>query len=171
MKITADLLSNVDSRINPLGDRELILRDYKIPDLNDAINFTNNDLRALGNFPRLNRLQCLLLNNNRINKIESGLEAYIPNIHTIYLTNNLITELNDIEPLKTLRKMTHLSLLDNPVTKKQNYRLYVIYTLPSVRVLDFNRVKLVERKEAEALFGTATKTFEPSEELNKASKQ
>lgn len=34
-----------------------------------------------------------------------------------------------------------LSLLDNPVTRKDNYRLYVIFTMPQLRFLDFRRVK------------------------------
>lgn len=123
-----------------------------VQDLNDAIDFTNNDLRVLGNFPRLNRLQSLLLNNNRISKIESGLETYVPNLHTIILTNNLINELGDLEPLTKLKKLTHLSLLDNPVAKKQHYRLYVIYKFPQLRVLDFNKVKLAEKNQAIALF-------------------
>lgn len=32
----------------------------------DTIDFSDNDLRKLGGFPLLNRLKCLLLNNNRI---------------------------------------------------------------------------------------------------------
>jgi U2 small nuclear ribonucleoprotein A' len=93
-----------------------------------------------------------LLNNNRISKIESGLETYVPNLHTIILTNNLINELGDLEPLTKLKKLTHLSLLDNPVAKKQHYRLYVIYKFPQLRVLDFNKVKLAEKNQAIALF-------------------
>ncbi|KAI8072225.1 L domain-like protein [Gilbertella persicaria] len=190
MKLTAELLANSLSHINPLGERELVLRDLKIPvienlgaskDLNDTIDFTNNDLRVLGNFPRLNRLQHLLLNNNRISKIESGLNNYVPNLQTIILTNNSITELGDLAPLVECKKLTHLSVLDNPVTKKQYYRLYVIHKLPQLRVLDFNKVKLTERKEAAAMFtkdgvendlarsiaDNKTKTFEPGEGLAK----
>ena len=33
------------------------------------------------------------------------------------------------------------SLMRNPVTTKKHYRLYVIHKVPSVRVLDFQRVK------------------------------
>ncbi|CEP08091.1 hypothetical protein [Parasitella parasitica] len=193
MKLTADLISNSVSQINALGDRELVLRDLKIPaienlgvtkDLNDAIDFTNNDLRVLGNFPRLNRLQHLLLNNNRISKIDTGLFSYIPNVNTIILTNNALSELGDLEALVECQKLTHLSLLDNPVAKKEHYRLYLIYKLPQLRVLDFNKVKLTEKKAANALFrksdGTdndlikslvdnKTKTFEVGEGLDNGS--
>ena len=137
-------------------------------------------MRVLGNFPRLNRLQQLLLNNNRISKIDTGLDGYLPNLNTIILTNNALSELGDLEALIECKKLTHVSFLDNPVTKKQYYRLYVIYKLPQIRVLDFNKVKLSEKKEAEALFRKAdgtdndlaksitdskTKTFEPGEGL------
>ncbi|KAI8887446.1 L domain-like protein, partial [Backusella circina FSU 941] len=189
MKLTADLLSESVSRINPLGDRELILRDYKIPvienlgvtkDLNDTIDFVNNDLRVFGNFPRLNRLQNVFLNNNRISKIESNINEFLPSLKTIILTNNAISELGDLEPLILCKKLTHLSVMDNPVAKKPHYRLYIIYKVPQIRVLDFNKVKQSERKEAAALFakddGTdndlaksitdnKTKTFEPGEGL------
>lgn len=33
------------------------------------------------------------------------------------------------------------SLLGNPVVAKKNYRYYVIHKIPSLRVLDFNRIK------------------------------
>lgn len=88
--------------------------------------------------------------------------------------------MGDLEPLAKCKKLTHLSVLDNPVTKKPHYRLYVIYKLPQLHVLDFNKVKLSERKEAEQLFrksdgsdndlaksitDSKTKTFEPGEGL------
>ncbi|KAI8086151.1 leucine-rich repeat-domain-containing protein [Halteromyces radiatus] len=186
MKLTVDLINDSVTHINPLKDRELVLRNLKIPtienlgatkDLNDTIDFTNNDLKVLGNFPRLNRLKHLLLANNRISKIDTGLENYLPELTTLVLTNNSMEELGDIEPLATLRKLDHLVLLDNPVTKKEHYRLYVIYKLPSVRVLDFNKVKQKERDQARELFqadgqdnelaqsitGNKSKTFEPGE--------
>lgn len=131
----------------------------------------------------MNRLQQLLLNNNRISKIDSGLSQYLPNLHTIILTNNALSELGDLEPLVELTSLTRLSLLDNPVTKKQHYRLYVIYKLKNLRVLDFNKVKLTERQEATRLFSrdgsdnelvksmteNKTKTFEPGEGLTTGS--
>lgn len=48
---------------------------YKLPEIQnmgatldqfDTIDFSDNDLRKLGGFPYLQRLKCLLLNNNRI---------------------------------------------------------------------------------------------------------
>ena len=59
------------------------------------------------------------------------------------LTNNNISELSELEPLGGLKRLQYLSLLDNPVTRKKHYRSYVIWKVPSVRVLDFKRVRKV----------------------------
>ncbi|KAI8344421.1 leucine-rich repeat-domain-containing protein [Chlamydoabsidia padenii] len=187
MKLTVDLINDSITHINPLKDRELMLRNLKIPaienlggtkDLNDTIDFTNNDLRVLGNFPRLLRLKHLLLANNRISKIDDGLETTLPQLNTIILTNNSLEELGDIEPLTSISTLHHLVLLDNPVTKKEHYRLYVIYKMPFLRVLDYNKIKQKERDQAQALFQSKdgqdnalvqsmtenkSKTFEPGE--------
>ncbi|CAG8627937.1 888_t:CDS:2, partial [Paraglomus occultum] len=147
-------------------------------DQNDTIDITDNDIRVLGNFPLLPRLRRLLLANNRITRIDPQLAEYLPNVNTIVLTNNNISELSELEPLGGLKKLQYLSLLDNPVTRKKHYRSYVIWKVPSVRVLDFKRVRKVEREEAQKLFvtadgsesslaksisETAAKTFEPGE--------
>ncbi|KAI9499569.1 leucine-rich repeat-domain-containing protein [Zychaea mexicana] len=195
MKLTTDVINGSVSRLNSLNQRELVLRDLQLPaienlgvtkDLNDTIDFSNNDLRVLGNFPRMVRLQHLLLANNRINKIELNLAEYVPNLTTAIMTNNSIHELGDLEPLAKCKRLTFLSLLDNPVTKKQYYRAYLIHKLPRLRVLDFKKVKQREREEAAALFMedgvenslgqsiTDTKssnTFEVGEGLSTAQKQ
>ncbi|KAG2225031.1 hypothetical protein INT45_003231 [Circinella minor] len=195
MKLTADVLNSAISHLNALKERELVLRDLKLPaienlgvtkDLNDTIDFSNNDLRVLGNFPRLIRLQHLLLANNRINKIESNLAEFLPNLTTLILTDNSIQELGDLEALAKFKRLTFLSLADNPVTKKQYYRLYLIHKLPRLRVLDFKKIKQKEREEANTLFvengvenelgqsisdTKSSNTFEVGEGLSAAQKQ
>lgn len=95
----------------------------------------------MGNFPRMIRLQHLLLANNRINRIESNIHEYVPNLTTLILTNNSIQELGDLEALSHCKRLTHLSLIDNPVAKKNHYRLYLIHKLPKLRVLDYVKVR------------------------------
>lgn len=38
------------------------------------------------------------------------------------------------------------------MTAKAHYRLYVIYKLPQVNLLDFRKIRMKERKEAASLF-------------------
>lgn len=66
---------------------------------------------------------------------------FLPKLHTLVLTNNRLVNLVEIDPLASLSKLQYLSLLDNNITKKPNYRLYVIHKLKPLRVLDFKKVK------------------------------
>lgn len=85
----------------------------------DAIDLTDNDLSSLGNFPFFPRLRTLLLSRNRINHIQPTLVSSLPNLTVLVLTSNNISELADLEPLRNLTKLTHLTLLENPVTRKE----------------------------------------------------
>ncbi|KAK9450371.1 leucine-rich repeat-domain-containing protein [Limtongia smithiae] len=164
MKLTADLINSSPSYINTLKDRELSLRGHRIPllenlgaskDLNDTIDLTDNDLTHLTNLPRLPRLRRLLLARNRIAHIAPppALANAVPNLTTLVLTSNTIGSLDEIDNLSELKKLAYLTLIDNPVTRKENYRLYVIAKVPSVRILDFQKVKQSEREEARSLYG------------------
>jgi len=66
---------------------------------------------------------------------------FLLKLHSLILTNNRLVNLAEIDPLASLPKLQFLSLLDNNVTKKPNYRLYVIHKLKSLRVLDFKKVR------------------------------
>ncbi|CAI9726212.1 small nuclear ribonucleoprotein A trichohyalin-like [Octopus vulgaris] len=150
VKLSAELIEHSAQYTNPVRDRELDLRGYKIPvienlgttlDQFDTIDFSDNEIRKLDGFPLLKRLKCLLLSNNRIVRIGEDLELSVPNLETIILTNNSIQELSDLDNLANCKNLKYLSLLRNPVTNKKNYRLYVAHKLPTVRVLDFQRIK------------------------------
>ncbi|KAF5284337.1 hypothetical protein FQA39_LY04630 [Lamprigera yunnana] len=187
VKLTAELIQNSMQYINPVKDRELDLRGYKIPEIEnlgatgdqfDTIDFSENDIRKLDGFPYLKRIKCLLMNNNRIVRIGTHLEEHIPNLESLILTGNHVEELADLDPLCTLEKLNCLSLLHNPVTAKAHYRLYLIYKIPQLRVLDFRKVKLKERDEAKNLFKSRkgkelqkeilkrAKTFVPGQSVN-----
>lgn len=161
VKLTAQMIADSPQYTNPLRDREVDLRGYKLSvienlgatlDQFDCIDLSDNDIKKLENFPLLRRLRMLILNNNRICRFESNMEQCLPQLETVVLTNNNVQELTDLEPLKTIKTLTNISFLRNPITTKQNYRLFVIHCLPQVRVLDFQRVKMKEREAAKKLF-------------------
>ena len=139
--------------------------DNKIPaienliitkDLYDTIDLTDNEIKLLANFPRLNRLSSLFLSNNSISRIYSEFfsPVQLPRLHTLILTGNRLLDFGDLEPLAAFRyQLKHLSLLDNPVVKKPHYRLFLISRLPALKTLDFKKVKRVEVEEAKKMFG------------------
>ncbi|KAK9682983.1 hypothetical protein RND81_10G110800 [Saponaria officinalis] len=163
VRLTADLIWKSPHFFNAIKERELDLRGNKIAvienlgateDQFDTIDLTDNEIVKLENFPFLSRLGTLLLNNNRVTRINNNIGEFLPNLHSLVLTNNRLVNLVEIDPLASLPKLKLLTLLDNNVTKKPNYRLYVIHKLKSLRVLDFKKVKQKERLEAEKLFAS-----------------
>lgn len=161
VKLTPELINQSMQYINPCRDRELDLRGYKIPQIEnmgatldqfDTIDLSDNDLRKLDGFPHLPRLKCLLLNNNRIVRISDKLHEFVENLDSVILTGNNLQELGDVEPLCHLPKLESLSLLMNPVSTKPHYREYVTFKFPHLRLLDFRKIKLKDRKAAQEFF-------------------
>ncbi|XP_020088201.1 U2 small nuclear ribonucleoprotein A' [Ananas comosus] len=182
VRLTADLIWKSPHFFNAIKERELDLRGNKIAvienlgateDQFDTIDLSDNEIVKLENFPHLNRLGTLLINNNRITRINPNIGEFLPKLHTLVLTNNRLVNLVEIDPLASLKNLQFLSLLDNNITKKPNYRLYVIHKLKHLRLLDFKKVKQKERIEAGKLFASkeaeeeakkvSTKTFTPGE--------
>jgi len=163
MKLTPELIEASPSFINPLKDRELDLRGHKIPaienlgvtkDQHDTIDLTDNSITHVQNFPLLKRLTSLLLANNRIAHISPTLAVSIPNLSSLTLSNNAISELGDLCPLGELKRLEYLTLLSNPVREKKWYREWVIFNCKPLRVLDFQRIQDKERNQAKPLFLT-----------------
>jgi U2 small nuclear ribonucleoprotein A' len=182
VRLTADLILRSPQYFNAVKERELDLRGNKIAvienvgateDQFDSIDLSDNEIVKLEGFPLLRRLSTLLVNNNRIARLHANLGASLPKLSTLVLTTNKLVNLSDLDPLSTLPKLQTLSLLDNEVTKKPQYRLYVIHRCPNLRLLDFKKIKQKERIEAQKAFGgtaeeqaakkEAAKTFVPGE--------
>lgn len=187
MKLSPELIEGAYQYINSsTRDRELDLRDYKIGvienlgatlDQFDSIDFSNNDIRRLEGFPILLRLKRLYLSNNRISKIDDILYESLPNLEGLLLMNNQLQELGDIDSLGKFTKLEVVSFLGNPLTTKKHYRLYVIHRIPSLKLLDFKKIKQMERDKANQMFsgengrklaneiGVRSKTFVPGENI------
>lgn len=73
----------------------------------------------LGNFPLSPRVRTLLLARNRIAAIQPSLPAAVPSLRNLVLSGNSLGELSDLDVLARFARLTHLVLLDNPVTKKE----------------------------------------------------
>jgi U2 small nuclear ribonucleoprotein A' len=121
--------------------------------MNDTIDLCDNEIAVLDNFPLLPRLRTLLLCNNRIHEIATRLGSQLPGLETLVLTNNTLAQLMHLEPLRACTQLRYLSLLDNPIVHVEHYRLWVVWRLPQLRVVDFTRIKEQERVQAKQLFG------------------
>ncbi|KAE8902414.1 hypothetical protein PF005_g1069 [Phytophthora fragariae] len=163
MRLTADVILRAQVSINPLRERELSLRGYKAPAVEnlgvtqdgfDCIDLSDNEIKKLENFPRLRRLRMLLLHNNHVSKIQENLADAIANLEFLMLTGNRIAQLSELDHLVCFAKLDTLSLSGNPVTKRKYYREYVIHKLPQLHVLDFQRIRPRDREAANAFFNS-----------------
>lgn len=102
----------------------------------------------------MRRLQSLYLANNLISRVADGLGPNLTRLETLILTNNRIAQLGEIDALASMQSLLLLSLLHNPVTRRPNYRLYVIHRFPHLRTLDFEKIKRKERIAAAKFFAS-----------------
>ena len=103
-------------------------------------------------------MRTLLLSNNEISKIDPNFGVGFPRLENLVLTNNKVfgiqvKDFAQIDSLAKCKTLKRLSLLNNAVTSLNNYRLYVISKVPSITALDFQKVKMEERKKAKEMFG------------------
>ena len=162
MRLTAELVEHAVQRMNPIAEREIILRGYKIPaientgtlrDAFDCIDLCDNEIKVLGNFTRSPRVTMVLACNNQISKIDANLGGALPRLATLSLANNSIDSFAEIDNLRACDHLESLSLLNNPLCQSPHYRPYLIAKAPpSLKLLDFRKIKQVERAEALKLF-------------------
>jgi len=114
----------------------------------ECIDLSDNEIKRLENFSYLDRLNTLILTNNRIKTIH-GIAECLPNLENLFLMNNKISDLREVAKLGKCRKLQRLVLINNSVTQQLNYRPFVISRIPSLKILDFNVVTAKERRQAE----------------------
>lgn len=66
---------------------------------------------------------------------------------------NRVASLEALLPLAQSPRLTRLYLINNPVAALPHYRAYVAAAIPSLRVLDFQKVTATEREEGRQRFG------------------
>ncbi|KAJ9124325.1 hypothetical protein QFC22_001125 [Naganishia vaughanmartiniae] len=128
MRLTPEVMARSQSHLNPLKEREL-------------------DLRA----PRIRTIHAGL---NNISTIAPNLSSTVPYLEQLVLTSNNLATFASLLPLANFAKLTHLSLIGNPVRNQKHYREWVIWKVANgkLRTLDFKRIKDAERTHARSLF-------------------
>lgn len=120
-----------------MNDRELVLREWGIPAIEnlgavaardefDVIDFSNNRITRLENFPRLRRLTQLLCAGNLIESIDAkNIGKNLPNLTSLTLSHNNLSSLAEVANIgSSCPKLEFLSLTGNPVTSKLLFSNY-----------------------------------------------
>ncbi|NXG94267.1 LRC72 protein, partial [Stercorarius parasiticus] len=131
-------------------------------------------LRIIPSLSRFHRLRYLWINNNKIQDLTFLIKNYC--LTELYLNNNELTDISGalkhlralqilllhnnqlkkldktVKELEGMISLQTLNLFHNPLAQDRDYRLYVIYFLPSVQLLDRKSVTQKERESALHLY-------------------
>ena len=97
--------------------------------------------------PNFQLLEWLDLSYNYLEKIEKEIVENLPNLKTLYLHGNYISNLDEVKKLEGLPYLQTLTLYGNFIEQIKGYRLYVLgmlYEKSSLKKLDS---VLITRKE------------------------
>lgn len=159
MKLTPQVLRDAPNVISPEGKLTVVLRNLDIPyienldltnDSIQALDLTNNHIGEFGDVPARPDLQVVLLANNNISRV--GTNGTLP-LRSLLLANNNLGAFSAVAPLRQFHTLQTLLMVGNPIAREHHYRPFVIWLLPSLRVLDCAKVKAAERSAACDLFG------------------
>lgn len=159
MRLTAQVINAASIVLNVENQLTLQLRNLQIPQIENlgitqdkytVIDLTGNEIVELGNIPsNLTSLEVLLLANNNVAYVSDSLPEN--NIRTLSLINNNITQFHG--NFHKFVCLENLAMVGNPVCQLKNYRLFMIWLVPTLKVLDFQKVKQSERIQANEMFG------------------
>ena len=163
------LADNEISQIQGLENtllEELVLDENKITKFEGLsklvflkkLDLGKNKICKFENLDSLIHLTQLSIEDNEISSL-NGLKA-LKNLMELYACSNRIGNLKEIQHLKSLPKLIILDLSGNSLCRQKNYRLYCVYYLRKLKVLDGIGVDVNEQQSArEKYSGKLTAEF------------
>ncbi|XP_072533364.1 leucine-rich repeat-containing protein 9 [Salminus brasiliensis] len=141
----------------------------------EELSLNHNNISSLDGLCKLQRLTRLSVNSNQLQCLDGSVLDHLPNLHflsaeknlisslhgvqrsrslfELYVGNNNISTTRDIYHLKALTSLIILDLYGNPLVEKlENYRIYVVFHLPSLKALDGTAVEVSECENAKDVF-------------------
>lgn len=139
----------------------LFLQDNALTTISGLAGMTNlrylvldrNRIRKTvpGDLSSLRGLLELHLDNNRLHELQSV--EYLEELEHLYLNGNRLENLECfLDSIKTLKRLSHLGLCENPLSKVPSYRLVICRYLQNLQSLDGIKFSSLEIQMAANLF-------------------
>ncbi|XP_029349892.1 leucine-rich repeat-containing protein 9 [Echeneis naucrates] len=142
----------------------------------EELSLNNNNISTLSGLSKLHRLNKMSVDGNQLSSLDASVLDQLPNLSflsvesnhisslhgiqrvcsllELYIGNNQIFTSRDIYYLKGLTNLIILDLYGNPLKERlENYRIYVVFHLPSLKALDGVAVEVTECESAKDMFG------------------
>ncbi|KAI8805973.1 hypothetical protein BJ742DRAFT_901172 [Cladochytrium replicatum] len=119
------------------------------------LDVSNNVIEGVPTAASFKSLMHLSLENNSVQSLRPF--SKLITLMELYIGNNNVNELYSIFPLKELPRLIILDLTGNNVCKERSYRLFTIFHLSRLKILDGSGILPKEQAQAkEAYFGRLT---------------
>ncbi|CAH6777998.1 Lrrc72 [Phodopus roborovskii] len=116
---------------------------------------SKKELTEVIDLSRFKKLKYLWLHHNKVMFHFIFLHCLhnLPSLHILLLHHNELTNIDaTVKELKGMQNLKTLSLYQNPLSQYNLYRLYIIYHLPGVELLDRHQVTEKERRSMITIF-------------------
>lgn len=119
----------------------LVRRGKMIVDLHGNLFRSFYDMLRVCDFSGLRKLD---LSNNKVDELPDAFQL-LPALQILYLHQNQIVDWSNLERLKSLPRILHITLFSNPIVNRPGYRHYVVNSLPTLIALDLHVITDEER--------------------------
>ncbi|KAM4723466.1 leucine-rich repeat-containing protein 9 [Anableps anableps] len=154
----------------------------------EELSVNNNSISSLVGLTRLHCLRNLSIDGNQLSLLDGSVLDQLPalthlsvenngirslsgirnvcSLLELYVGGNQISTSRDIYFLKGLESLIILDLYGNPIVEKlENYRIYIVFHLPSLKALDGAAVDISESENAKTMFRGRLTTDTVAEKL------
>ncbi len=109
-----------------------------------------NKITVIENLSHLENLNQLSLEDNQIETIADF--PMFKNLMELYIGNNYIENVKEIKHLSELPKLIILDISGNPFTKEPSYRIFILFFIKKLKVLDGISIEAAEAQLARETF-------------------
>eukprot|EP01059_Diplonema_ambulator_P035367 TRINITY_DN8290_c0_g1_i2.p1 TRINITY_DN8290_c0_g1~~TRINITY_DN8290_c0_g1_i2.p1 ORF type:complete len:1479 (+),score=580.35 TRINITY_DN8290_c0_g1_i2:85-4521(+) len=151
-------LSRIEGLENCLKLEELYLDENRITRIESLSLLVNLRKLELGKnkINKIEGLECLVnlcqlsLEDNDIYSLQ-GIQR-VPNLMELYIGNNKIDSLKEVNYLRDIPKLIILDLSGNPLCFETEYRLFTVFSIKKLKVLDGASIDITESTKAKETF-------------------
>ncbi|XP_045081751.1 centriolin isoform X3 [Coregonus clupeaformis] len=116
------------------------------------LHVSNNRIHKIEGLEHMASLQLLNLSSNDIEHVPLWLAKKLRSLQTLNLQRNKISSLQELSRLKPLKNLTELTVAENPIANLPHYRLFLVFHLRSLEMLDGQPISQEEREQAHQRF-------------------
>ncbi|KAA8585035.1 hypothetical protein FQN60_003729 [Etheostoma spectabile] len=109
-------------------------------------NLSFNSIKKIEGLESLRKLEVLNLSNNKISVVENM--DTLERITHFFIANNLIGKLDKVLYLRRFKNLFAVNLFGNPVSREDDYKLFVAAYFPSLVCLDYRLLDEKTKNEA-----------------------